>query len=268
LRQNYLFLTTDDPNDGLQIWDVSGSPVRHDTTPLNIQQGAAAGSDCYGNLLYIAQRSNRAMQVIGPFVPFGYSLSSGGDISIEQGKTGTNTVTATLTSGVTQNIGYSVALPAALNGKVTPSFAPGSCKPNCSTTLALVVDVTAPLGTYPITVNSSGGKSAIFNLTVTQGFQYTLGASPATLVFTRTSPGTETITVTKTAGTAAPVTLSFSNIPNNVSVAPITGTCTPSSGSCQLNFTVSISSGAHRTGTITVTGAPNGTATTFDVAAN
>ncbi len=69
LRNNLLFMTTADPNDGLQIWDVSnpsGPPIRYDTSPLDIQQNATAGSTCSGNLLYVAQRSNKALQIIGP----------------------------------------------------------------------------------------------------------------------------------------------------------------------------------------------------------
>lgn len=69
VRNPLLFMTTSDPKDGLQIWDVSNplvAPTRYDTNPLNIQQGGTAGSDCSGNLLYVAQRSNRAMQIIGP----------------------------------------------------------------------------------------------------------------------------------------------------------------------------------------------------------
>jgi hypothetical protein len=71
LRSGLLFITTADPNDGLQIWDVSHAsarvqPVRFDSAPLNVQQAAPAGTDCYGNLLYVAQRSQRALQIIGP----------------------------------------------------------------------------------------------------------------------------------------------------------------------------------------------------------
>lgn len=69
LRSHLLFMTTAKPNDGLQIWDVSdptSEPVRYETDPLNIQQGSTAGADCSGNLLYVAQQKNRAMQIVGP----------------------------------------------------------------------------------------------------------------------------------------------------------------------------------------------------------
>lgn len=71
LRGNLLFMTTADPNDGLQIWDISKAsasvpPTRYDTSPLNIQQTSTAGANCFGNLLYVAQHSQRALHIIGP----------------------------------------------------------------------------------------------------------------------------------------------------------------------------------------------------------
>jgi len=69
LRSNFLFMTTADPDDSLQIWDVSSPsspPTRFDTDPLNIQQDSTAGADCAGNLLYVGQHGQRVLQIIGP----------------------------------------------------------------------------------------------------------------------------------------------------------------------------------------------------------
>ena len=68
IRNNLLFMSNSAPNDGFQIWDVSNpaSVNRYDTTPINIQQTSTAGMDCDGNLIYIGQTHNRALQIIGP----------------------------------------------------------------------------------------------------------------------------------------------------------------------------------------------------------
>ena len=69
LRSHLLFITTADPNDGLQVWDVSNPsapPARFDTSPLPIQQSLTAGTDCAGNYLYVGQRGQRGLQIVGP----------------------------------------------------------------------------------------------------------------------------------------------------------------------------------------------------------
>lgn len=166
LRSNLLFMTTGDSNDGLQIWDVSGAPSRFDTSPLNIQQGASAGTDCFGNLLYVAQRSNRAMQVMGPLTPFGYALNPNDqNISVVQGSSGTDVVQASLISGISQNVTFSASIPPSATG-VTTSFSPNKCTPNCSTTITVNTSASTPPGTYMITVTGSGGVTTTFMLTI------------------------------------------------------------------------------------------------------
>lgn len=66
LRSNYAFMVTSDPNLGFQIWDISNPSNITLYGSKNIQQGSTGGMDCEGNLVYIAQRSNRALQIIGP----------------------------------------------------------------------------------------------------------------------------------------------------------------------------------------------------------
>lgn len=68
IRDNLLFMSNAKPNDGFQIWDVA-DPLdlkRYDTSPINIQETSTAGMDCDGNLIYIGQKHNRALQIIGP----------------------------------------------------------------------------------------------------------------------------------------------------------------------------------------------------------
>ncbi|MBM3261541.1 hypothetical protein FJY93_03925 [Candidatus Kaiserbacteria bacterium] len=68
VRGTLLFASNTKSNDGFQIWNVSNPAtiVRYDTTPVNIQQASTAGMDCDGDYIYIGQRSNRALQIIGP----------------------------------------------------------------------------------------------------------------------------------------------------------------------------------------------------------
>lgn len=73
LRGKYLFVMArvdeeKDPNTELQIWDVS-DPANIPDKPyaaIKVVQGSTGGMDCEGNLIYIAQRSQFALQIIGP----------------------------------------------------------------------------------------------------------------------------------------------------------------------------------------------------------
>jgi hypothetical protein len=66
VRSGLLFASNNQPNLGFQVWDVSDptNMTMHGT--LNIQQASTAGMDCEGNYIFIGQRSNRALQIIGP----------------------------------------------------------------------------------------------------------------------------------------------------------------------------------------------------------
>ena len=66
LRGNYLFILTSEPNLGFQIWDISVPSDINIYASKNIQQTSTGGMDCEGNLIYVAQRSNKALQIIGP----------------------------------------------------------------------------------------------------------------------------------------------------------------------------------------------------------
>jgi hypothetical protein len=233
LRTNVLFMTTSDPNDGLQLWDVSnplGPPVRYDTSPLNIQQGASAGTDCYGNLLYIAQRSNRAMQVIGPFMPFNYTLNSqNASISLVQGSSGSNSINASLASGISQNVTFTKTIPVGATG-VTASFSPSKCSPDCSTSITLNTTAATPPGTYPITITGTGGITTTFNLVVTPSpFDYSLTNS-GDINVKQTKTGTVTVNSALVSGTGKPITITISStpvLPASISLTPDKTVCTP-----------------------------------------
>src|SRR3989338_6970816 len=60
---------------------------------------------------------------------FDFTLSNGGNKSVTQGSSVTNSITATLSSGTTQSTGFAVS---GLPSGATASFSPTACSPTCS----------------------------------------------------------------------------------------------------------------------------------------
>jgi type II secretory pathway pseudopilin PulG len=187
-------------------------------------------------------------------LPFNYTLTNSGNITVAQGAAGNNTITRTLTQGTTQAVTLAVSgLPAGASATIGNN----GCSATCSGTLTINASAATPTGTYLITVtDAANSKTTTFNLIVTTPpFAYT-ASLPASVSFTRTSPGTVVVTLTKTSGTAQAVTnVALSPLPQNVSASPTSGSCTPNP-TCTVTFTLSINSAAHRTGTATVSGTP------------
>lgn len=63
IRTNLVFVVTADTNLGFQIWDTNTMSLYGSK---NIQQTSTGGMDCEGNYVFVAQRSNKALQIIGP----------------------------------------------------------------------------------------------------------------------------------------------------------------------------------------------------------
>lgn len=105
-----------------------------------------------------------------PAPSFNFSLFNGGDKSVTQGSSVTNSVTATLLSGATQSVSFSAS---GLPSGATASFSPTSCNPTCSTTITISTQVSTPTGNSTITVTGIGGglsKTTQFTLTVNTSF--------------------------------------------------------------------------------------------------
>jgi|CXWL01.1.fsa_nt_gi parallel beta-helix repeat protein len=99
-------------------------------------------------------------------VAFNFSLSNGGNKTVTQGSSVTNSLTATLVSGAAQAVSLSVS---GLPSGVTGSFSPASCTPNCTTVLTLSASASAATGNAMVTVTAVGGgvtKTSAFTLTV------------------------------------------------------------------------------------------------------
>jgi hypothetical protein len=103
-----------------------------------------------------------------PAPTFDFSLTNGGDKSVTQGQSLTNTITVTLTTGLSQGVSLSTSglLPSGTTFSFTPST---SCKPTCSLTLNIVTTDSTPAATYTIIVAGTGGglsRTTSFTLTV------------------------------------------------------------------------------------------------------
>jgi hypothetical protein len=66
VRSGLLFASNAQANLGFQVWDVSDPTSMTMHGSLNIQQASTAGMDCEGEHIFIGQRSNQALQIVGP----------------------------------------------------------------------------------------------------------------------------------------------------------------------------------------------------------
>ncbi len=272
VRSNLIFMSNAAPNDGFQIWNAvnPGSLIRYDTTPINIQQTSTAGMDCDGNFIYIGQKSNRALQIIGPYDPgvFNYALSTPADVTLVRAGASQNTsFAATISGGTTQPVNFTNS---ALPSGVTMNYSATSCSPTCTTNLTLSASAGAALGTNTITINGdSPAKSTAFNVTVNApAFAYSF-ANISNITLLRGGAAVPiTVTATMAAG-AVPQTVTITAPDPGVNPADIVVTpsavqsCTPNAASpytCAVTFNYSASAAA-ATGNYNnqrVNGSPNG----------
>jgi len=66
IRSGLLLASNNQPNLGFQVWNVADPTNLTMLGSVNIQQASTAGMDCEGETIFIGQRSNRALQIIGP----------------------------------------------------------------------------------------------------------------------------------------------------------------------------------------------------------
>jgi len=103
---------------------------------------------------------------------FDFSLSNGGDKSVAQGQSVSNSISAALVSGTAQSITLSTA---GFPSGAVPSLSVSSCTPTCATNLTISTASSTPAGSYPVTVSATGG-----GVTRTTGFSLTVTASGTT----------------------------------------------------------------------------------------
>jgi len=154
-------------------------------------------------------------------------------INIQQGGSGTASITVNPIGGFSQTVTLSVqSEPSGFTVTINPlSITPGS-----TATITISIASSVSPGTYSVVIRGSGGgktTTASLSVTVTQvPFNFDLQASPDTLNLNAGQQAVITITTTLTSGTAQPLSLSLSGLPagtsysfNPVSITP-TGSST------------------------------------------
>ena len=178
-------------------------------------------------------------------------------VSVTKGASATSIVTVTPKSGFTGKVTLTASgLPAG----VTASFSTLST----SSTITFVAASSAAPATSTVTVTGTSGASstsAAIALTVKAGPSFTLGAAPASLVFSRGTSTTATVTVTPVSGFNGAVNLAVAGLPPGVS-ASFSPTSTASSSKLTLTAGASASVGA---ATATITGTSGSTSATATV---
>jgi hypothetical protein len=105
--------------------------------------------------------------------PTTFSLSTASStVSVKQGNSATDGITATLLTGNPVSVSFSTA---SLPSGVTASFSSSTCTVTCSTTLTLSASAAAPAGSYNIAVSGAGAASA----TATIALTITAAATPS-----------------------------------------------------------------------------------------
>ena len=182
---------------------------------------------------------------------------SPGTLTIEAGKTGTSVITITRKGGFAGAVTLSASgLPTGVTAGFDPAAPTGT-----TSTLTLTVGSGATTGTSTISVTGSAtgqaSKTASLALTVSPapvpGF--TMALNPTTLSIEQAKNGTSTVTITRTGGFAAAVTLSAENLPTGVTAA--FDPAAPTGNTSTLTLTVGAGAAVGAT-TITVRGKATG----------
>src|SRR6266566_9000680 len=131
--------------------------------------------------------------------------------------------------------------------------------------MTLAASSTAATGTFPVTVTGMAGgliNSTTVSVTITPGPNFTLSASPSSLIFPQRAGGTSTITVTPQYGFTGTVSLSASGQPSGVTASFGTN---PATASSTLTLTAS-STATTGTFSVVVTGTSGNLTNTTTVA--
>ncbi len=183
-------------------------------------------------------------------------------LSINQGSSGSTTISTSLSGGFNSAVSLSASgMPAGVSASFNPASiaAPGGG----NSTLTFTASSTATTGTFNAIVTATGG-GVTHTLTVpvtvnaTTAPNFALSASPASVTVTQGGSGNTTVSTTLSGGFNSAVALSAAGLP-----AGVTATFTPASiaapgsGSSTLTFTAS-STAAIGTSTVTVTAAGGG----------
>lgn len=146
------------------------------TAPVTINIGSAAPTGlrvfAVSTPNGIAQSGNIAFEV-KPLLPasFDFLLTNSGSITLTQGNSGSNTITANLLTGISELVSLFVS---GLPPGSTYTLTPQSGTPPFTSTLTITTASTTPTGTYPIIVTGTSlslTKTTSFTLAINQAFQ-------------------------------------------------------------------------------------------------
>jgi hypothetical protein len=194
-----------------------------------------------------------------PDFTIGASPSS---VTVNQGSNGTSTITITSLNGFNSATTLSAS---GLPSGVTAAFSTNPVTPpangSATSTLTLTASATATTGAATVTIAGTSGSTThttTINLTVNTAAQpnFTIGASPSSVVVTQGGNGTSTVTITSQNSFSSATTLSASGLPTGVTAAFSTNPVTPpANGSATSTLTLTASATATTgTATVTVTG--------------
>jgi len=206
-----------------------------------------------------------------------FSISaSPASLSVQQGSSGSSTISTAVTSGSAQTISLTAT---GQPSDVTVVFNPTSVSAGQSSTMSVTASSGAATGNYTINVTGtaiSGSHTTPVALMVTPlPNDFSISASPASLSIQQGSSGSSTISTAVTSGSAQTISLSATGQPSGVTVVfnpasvlagqSSTMNVTVSSGAATGNSTITVtgtaSSGSHTTPvalTVTATPPPGG----------
>ena len=220
----------------------------------NGQQGNyVANGTTYTLQLLFSNAANNCVLPPPPSTP-NFSLSaSPSSLSVQQGNSGSSTITVTDSGGFTGSVTLSAS---GLPSGVTASF--GTNPTTSTSSVTFTASATAATGTATVTITGTSGSltnTTTISLTITAAGatpDFTVADSPASITVTRGTTGHTTVTIGAVNGFTGTVNLSVSGQGSRV-----TPTFSPTSvtGSGTSTLSVRVSSRATRgTRTLTITG--------------
>jgi hypothetical protein len=244
---------------------IDSSTILTDTSPLRIGSlGESSNSvrnwDGFIDELRFYNRALSAAEIASLYQQdnqsFNFSLANSMNMSVTQGFSVTNSITASLVSGLPQPVSFSVSgLPEGASG----SFSKTTCTPTCSSLLTIATAESTPAGTYTVIVTGTGE-----GVTKTTSFTLTVNSSSGTFNFSLSNDGNKsvtqgrsiasTITATLSSASSQAVSFSTSGLPTGATASYTTSTSCNPTCSRTLNIATAASTPTG-TYTITVTGA-------------
>src|SRR2546422_75997 len=267
------------------LW--AGAPAGTASCSVSYPPGSAAVGHHLINGTYTGDSSHSTSH--GTFnlavtaVPFDYSLSNGGPVSVVQGSSGTVTVTARLTAGSALPVTLSCVSSSLPAGVTCGSFTVNPVTPTAAgATSVLTINVASSvaLGPYSFMVTGSplGATTTptSISLTVTAAQPHatatTVSCSPSSVQVGSQTTCTATVTDTSSSGATAPTgTVGFTSNSTGT-FSPTSATCTLASGppagtaSCSVSYTPTVAGHHLITGSYTGDSTHSGSTGSFKLA--